>query len=214
MTASIKFCGITRPADASHAAAVGARFVGAILTDSLRRVSPEIAREIYSAAGEAVHGVAVFRNEEIDEALSVAAEARARVVQIHRRLTAADLSRLRAEFDGEIWTVVDAEPGNESEVPAPDEDTLADGVLIDAAVRGKSGGTGTPLDWPNLADLASKIRRGRRLILGGGLNARNVADAISAVEPDVVDVSSGIESAPGIKDPDAMESFARAVSSR
>ena len=214
MTASIKFCGITRTSDASHAAKLGARFVGAILTDSPRRVSPATARQIYAAAGSEIRGVAVFRNERIEDVVALGRDAGAQVLQIHRQWTATELARLKTEFAGEIWTVVDAEPGSEGKAPLPDEDTLADGVLIDSAVNGKSGGTGKPLQWEYLTQLAAAVRRGRQLILAGGLTPSNVADAIDALAPDVVDVSSGIESAPGIKDLSAMESFARAVSGR
>lgn len=211
MTTAIKFCGITRPSDAGHAARVGARFVGVILTDSPRRVSPGKAREIYSAAGTAVSGVAVFRNETTEDIAAVSAQSGAAVVQIHRAVGAAELEWLRSEFEGEIWTVVDAEPGNESSARAPADEYLGDGVLIDASVRGKSGGTGTTLNWSSLAPIVSRVRRGRLLILAGGLTPLNVADAIMALGPDVVDVSSGIESSTGIKDPAAMEEFARAV---
>jgi phosphoribosylanthranilate isomerase len=207
----MKFCGITRPSDAGHAARVGARFVGAILTDSPRRVSAAKAREIYSAAGTAVGGVAVFRNETPVEIAALSAQSGATVVQIHRAVDAAELEWLRTEFEGEIWTVLEAEPRNESSARPPAEDSLGDGVLIDASVRGKSGGTGKALDWASLAPIVSHVRRGRRFILAGGLTPLNVVDAIMSLGPDVVDVSSGVESSPGIKDPAAMEEFTLAV---
>ncbi|HEY8164722.1 MAG TPA: phosphoribosylanthranilate isomerase [Gemmatimonadaceae bacterium] len=211
MTA-IKFCGITRTDDARQAARLGARFVGAILTQSPRRVSAGAAREIYSAAGNGIAGVAVFRNEDIEEIVALSNEAGARVIQIHRRLTAAELARIRDQFDGQIWTVLDVEPGREANAYTG-RGANADGVLIDASRDGRSGGTGTALNWPSLAPIAATVRPGHTLIIAGGLTPENVVDAISALEPDVVDVSSGVESAPGMKDHSMMEAFARAVSS-
>jgi phosphoribosylanthranilate isomerase len=88
----------------------------------------------------------------------------------------------------------------------------ADGLVVDSKVAGALGGTGVPLPW---AELAVSLRPYRRcpIILAGGLNPENVARAISEMSPQVVDVSSGVESAPGIKDHELMKRFRDAVAS-
>jgi phosphoribosylanthranilate isomerase len=209
---AIKFCGITRRADARKASELGAGYVGAILTESARRISPRSARDIYREAGERVRGVAVFRDEDIDEIAAAAEESGASIVQVHRAMSADDLSRLRSLFDGDIWTVVDVSPGEESKLRTADTH-LGEGVLIDASVAGKSGGTGKPLDWQSLSSMVTRVRAGHLLIVAGGLNPSNVSAAIASLGPDVVDVSSGVESSPGMKDPVLMEQFANAVKS-
>jgi phosphoribosylanthranilate isomerase len=97
----------------------------------------------------------------------------------------------------------------------PGIDALADagdGILIDAFVPGALGGTGTALPWGEMTrDFAELRGRARRIILAGGLRPENVAKAIAALSPNVVDVSSGVESAPGIKDHDRMRAFRDAV---
>ena len=88
---------------------------------------------------------------------------------------------------------------------------LGDATLIDAFVPGALGGTGVTLPWTQLAARLRSVRGNSRLVLAGGLRPENVAIAIAALSPDVVDVSSGVESSPGIKDHDRMRAFRDAV---
>jgi phosphoribosylanthranilate isomerase len=83
----------------------------------------------------------------------------------------------------------------------------ADAVLLDARVQGRLGGTGVKLEWGSLADSVSALRGRTPVVLAGGLNPENVAEAVRLMAPDVVDVSSGVESAPGIKDHAKMRAF-------
>jgi phosphoribosylanthranilate isomerase len=89
--------------------------------------------------------------------------------------------------------------------------SVGDGLLLDAAVPGKLGGTGVTLPWAELAEPLRELRRFKRIILAGGLRPENVGQAIAALSPDVVDVSSGVESSPGIKDHGRMREFRDAV---
>jgi phosphoribosylanthranilate isomerase len=89
--------------------------------------------------------------------------------------------------------------------------SAADAVVLDAAVDGRLGGTGVPLPWATVARALDGVRGSAPLVLAGGLRAENVGLAIEALAPDVVDVSSGVEAAPGVKDHERMRRFAEAV---
>ena len=130
------------------------------------------------------------------------------VIQMHGDPAAGDVAALRRTFDGRIWAVVrvtDALP--------PDADALAgaaDALLIDAHVPGTLGGSGVRVDWHALAESVNTLRRhvpGRPIVLAGGLTADNVAEAVATLAPDVVDVSSGVETSPGIKDGERVRRF-------
>ena len=84
---------------------------------------------------------------------------------------------------------------------------VADAVLLDARVKGRLGGTGVALEWGMLADSVAALRGRTPVVLAGGLNPGNVAEAVRLLAPDVVDVSSGVESSPGIKDYAKMKAF-------
>ena len=102
-------------------------------------------------------------------------------------------------------------PGDELPVNAIDIAAAADAIVLDAQVPGGLGGTGVTLPWTQLARSLTAIRGTCRIVLAGGLTPENVATAITAIEPDIVDVSSGVESAPGIKDHSRMRAFRDAV---
>ncbi len=209
----IKFCGLTRSSDAAHAAEVGAFYGGVIMTKSVRQVTPADAREIFNAAPE-LKRVGVVGREPISRILRAAERAELDVLQLHRHLSADECDQLREEFDGEIWSVLGIDEQT-SELPESWK-SIADSVdalLLDTSIRGKSGGTGRPFDWDVIASRAIEIGRDVPIVVAGGLNPGNVARAITTLHPAVVDVSSGVESAPGIKSPEMMTAFARAVAS-
>lgn len=210
----IKFCGITRPEDAVEASRLGAAYVGAILADSPRRVNEERARGILGAAAPGVGRVAVFAGGAVEELSAIAQRVDAGVVQLHGDAGPAAVHALRARFPGEIWAVVSLEP-DASSLPDEAEDLAqaADALMFDARVAGRARGTGVTLDWQRLADRIAGIRGRTRIILAGGLNAGNVSAAVQTLRPDIVDVSSGVESSPGVKDRGKMLAFAEAVRS-
>lgn len=207
----VKFCGMTREDDVRQAVRLGAAFVGAILTDSPRRISADQARTLFAALdGSPVRGVCVFGDEAEDQVIAEARQAQCAVVQLHGPEGAASANRIREALGVEIWQVVrvgaDGLRGAHGEAV-----NAADGVLLDTMGRGSLGGTGEAFDWAAVAGDVRELRFGHRLIVAGGLKPENVRHAIDLLAPDVVDVSSGVESGPGLKDHRRMADFMAAV---
>ena len=208
MTLEIKFCGLTRPADASFAASIGASYVGAIFAGGPRNVSPERAAELFAAAGSTARHVGVFGAVRPDELARTARAALLDVVQLHGDPTAEYVASVRAECELPIWAVVRVASGS-AEARLMELDPVADAIVLDSFVPGRLGGTGTTFDWRGASSWARLERA--RLVLAGGLGAHNVREAIRWLSPAIVDVSSGVESAPGIKDHERMRAFVQAV---
>ena len=207
--AEIKFCGLTRPEDAAVAATLGAAYLGVIFAGGPRLLDAARARAVLDAGGTGARRVGVFGRTPVAEVARIARDARLDVVQLHGDPTVEDIAAARAATGATVWAVVRVTDA----LPAHVDDLLAagDGLLIDARVSGSLGGSGVSVDWIALsADVAR--RRGRKdIILAGGLVAENVGAALRALSPAVVDVSSGVEAAPGIKDHARMRAFATAV---
>lgn len=207
---SVKFCGLTRPDDAREASRLGAAFVGAIFAGGPRTVTPERARELFDAAAGGPAAVGVFGADEANRIAAEAVTAGVEVIQLHGDPRAADVRAMRTRFGGRVWAVVRADG---SILPEWTEELFheADAVLLDARVKGKLGGTGVALEWSALADSVAALRGRTPVVLAGGLRPENVAEAVRALAPDVVDVSSGVESQPGIKDHAKMRAFFEAA---
>jgi len=192
----IKVCGITRVSDALHAVEQGATALGFVLwPKSPRAVGVDRAAEIIAALPSHVMTVGVFVNEPIDSIRSAAERAHLTAVQLHgdeppAYADALDWPVIRAVSVDEIDLVAEAWP--------PDTPLLVDN--IDPVRR---GGTGGAIDWSRAAGVAKT----RKVVLAGGLTPENVATAIRAVHPFGVDVSSGVESGPGVKDLDKVTQF-------
>ena len=186
----VKICGVTTPADAAAAAAAGASAVGLVFwPSSPRAVDAKQARKIIAAVPAFVSVVGVFVNQ-VEEAARLARELSLSAVQFHGDETAEDCAAVG------VRVIKSVALRDESAVAAAlglPEDVTA---LVDAHDPVRRGGTGTPVDW----SLARAIARRRATILSGGLNPHNVAAALAAVRPWAIDVSSGVESAPGKKD--------------
>ncbi|MBV6520860.1 MAG: N-(5'-phosphoribosyl)anthranilate isomerase [Gemmatimonadaceae bacterium] len=211
MRPEIKICGLTLPEDAALAADAGASYLGVVFAESRRRVDAGRARHVLDAATrESVRRVGVFGEANADEILRAADRARLDVLQLHAIANAPGVDYLRSRFDGAIWGVVRVRVERivRSEYSAWEH---ADAVLVDAYDPVRLGGTGLRFDWERAADSLSALRDSRPLVLAGGLTAGSVAAAIAALHPDVVDVSSGVESAPGVKDHVRVADFVRAV---
>jgi phosphoribosylanthranilate isomerase len=185
----LKICGITRLADARHAVEQGATTLGFVFWPrSPRYLAPESAAAIIAELPAAVTTVGVFVNEEIDRVRAVAATTGVNVVQLHGDEPPAYGAALGCPIYRSM-TLADADAVIEAWPTGTP-------LLLDAADRERRGGTGTTVDWPRAARLA----RHRRVILAGGLTPDNVGEAIETVNPYGVDVSSGVEEAPGVKD--------------
>ncbi len=199
----IKICGITSPGDAAAAARAGAWAVGVILArESPRRVTIEQAREIMAAATVGIEKVGVFVNESPEAVAAAVSVCGLTAVQLHGEETPKQCRQV-ADLAGVV--VIKALRVSEAGQLARGVASFDTGlVLLDTYEPNRRGGTGKAFDWGLAAALPEETRSGR-LILSGGLNAENILDALDAVGPYAVDVSSGIESAPGIKDPGEME---------
>ena len=209
----VKFCGLTRRVDAQLAARLGARYLGVIFAGGPRQITSAAAREVFTGCTPTARRVGVFgalEPNDIPEVLQIADELALDVLQLHGEPDTRLLASLRAATNRLLWPVVRI-----ARTTLPDGAAgffeASDAVVLDAKVAGQLGGTGVTLEWEGLANSLQRIRGRAQLVLAGGLTASNVARAIAVLAPDVVDVSSGVESAPGIKSPAKMRRFLRAV---
>jgi phosphoribosylanthranilate isomerase len=192
----IKVCGITRVSDALHAVEQGATALGFVLwPKSPRAVSVDRAAEIIAELPSHVMTVGVFVNESIDSIRSAAERAHLTAVQLHG-------DEPPAYADALDWPVIRAVCVGEID-RAADTWSAETALLVDNIDPVRRGGTGDAVDWTRAAGVAKT----RRVVLAGGLTPENVATAIRAVHPFGVDVSSGVESAPGVKDSDKVTQF-------
>jgi len=199
---SVKICGITRPEDAAIAAELGASMIGLLFWPESPRVVDRLrAREIVSALPAGVDAVGVFVNQ-TEDAVEIAHEVGLRTIQLHGDEQPESYRALVSNTNGIAVIKAVAVTGESAVRRALDVPEGAK-VLLDAHDAVKRGGTGRTIDW----SLASAIARKRPVILSGGLNAGNVIEAIVAVHPAGIDVSSGVESSPGIKDHDKLRSL-------
>lgn len=214
MPPRVKFCGLTRAEDAAHAVRLGAGYVGVVFAGGPRHLSAERAADVLAPVPPGVRRVGVMADQPLAELRRLVRGAGLDVVQLHAARPAAELRRLREALAGdgavELWAVVRV-AGAALPLDFAAVRDAADAVLVDAAVPGVLGGSGVTVDWPALARALAAGERPRRLVLAGGLRPENVRRAIAELAPDVVDVSSGVERAPGQKDHARMTAFASAV---
>ena len=207
----VKFCGLTRPEDAAAAVDAGASYLGVIFAGGPRQLGVEQARVVLENADRA-RRVGVFGTQSASVIGEMARAVGLDVVQLHADPAAEDVAALRAHFAGEVWAALRVKG---VDVPGRAESLFAaaDAVVVDALVAGALGGTGTMLAWDALRGPLGQLRKthAARLVLAGGLSARNVGAALAALDPDIVDVSSGVEIAPGIKDPTLLRAFGAAA---
>ena len=201
-------CGLTRAADAQAAASLGARYIGVIFAGGPRTLDPDVAREVLDGGGENVDRVGVFGAE---DAMSIAAtvrRARLDVVQLHADPRSQQVRAVRDASGARVWAVMRVDGQLDLKLLRDLWDS-ADAVVLDSRVKGVLGGSGIAFDWHG-AERAARERPGR-LVAAGGLTAANVGEAIETLAPDIVDVSSGVESSPGIKDHARIADFIEAV---
>lgn len=183
----VKVCGITRVEDALAAAELGADYLGFVFVpESPRYVTPQACRSIVTAVKAAASGtpliVGVFRNQRRDQVAEIAQSAGLDLVQLHGDETyTLEIPTIKA------FNVADA---------LPDVKTDAEYVLFDSG-----GGTGRAFDWT----LLTSYSRRKPFFLAGGITPDNVAEAIDRTEPFAIDLASGVERAPGIKDHDRLK---------
>jgi phosphoribosylanthranilate isomerase len=198
----IKICGITRPEDARAAADSGADAIGLVFYPrSPRAVSAEQAADIVAALPPFVASVALFVDESVETISRLLDRVSVDVIQFHgdetpafcRQFSRPWIKALRVKPDMDIPSLSARYDG-------------ARAILLDAWQEGIPGGTGKRFDWSLVP-----TSLGRPMVLAGGLDERNVGAAVSALCPDAVDVSGGVESSPGIKDAGKIAGFVAAV---
>ncbi|MGH7578729.1 MAG: phosphoribosylanthranilate isomerase [Gemmatimonadales bacterium] len=210
MAARVKICGLTRPEDAERAATAGASYLGVVFAGGPRRVSLARAADLV-AASRGVPVLGVFGAEPVEEILSTARDARLSGAQLHGPYSRDDAARLGAA-GLVVWRVVRiASPADLDRLEEASLD--AETVLVEPRVPQAEGGSGVPLDLA-IAVAARHRLAAARMALAGGLSPETVGHAVALVRPDVVDVSSGVESLPGIKDHEKLARFLEAVLGR
>jgi phosphoribosylanthranilate isomerase len=198
----IKFCGITRVEDAREAARLGAWAIGLNHWDpGKRRCDPVVAAEIGAELRRRLEVVGVFVNSPLDEIAHAAEDEGLTMVQLHGDEGAAFCREVARRTGCAVIKAMRVRSG--ADVRAA-EAFRTDYHLLDAHHDGAPGGTGESFDWELVAGRRSTIP----LILAGGLRPDNVGAAIAATHPFAVDVASGVESAPGVKDHRLMAAFA------
>ncbi|MFN0097108.1 MAG: phosphoribosylanthranilate isomerase [Gemmatimonadaceae bacterium] len=210
----LKFCGLTRAEDARAAAELGAAYVGVIFAGGPRRLDvPAAERVLRGVETTSVQRVGVFGpSQDVGTIIEISHALGLDVVQLHDSGTADRTLMLRERFFGAIWVVLGVNGATFQGVPV-NVDRSMDAFVLDTAVGGRSGGTGVTFDWAGVAPAVAALRTTHRIVLAGGLRPSNVREAVRTLAPHVVDVSSGVESAPGIKDPELMRAFAVAARS-
>jgi phosphoribosylanthranilate isomerase len=200
----IKICGITKVEDAKACTELGADMIGLnFYPKSPRYIQPKRARQIVEGIPCSIRAVGVFVDPAASEVRAIAKITGIECVQLHGDVppgTCRELARefrvIRAFSTGSHFQPKDAAPFSECD------------VLLDAYHAGLRGGTGLPCDWPAAR---ATLPFARFLILSGGLKAQNVGQAVATVAPHAVDVCTGVESAPGVKDHRAIEKFIAAA---
>jgi phosphoribosylanthranilate isomerase len=202
----VKICGLTLPSDGEAAARAGAHFVGCVLVPSSpRAVDPLRAGQVRAAAGLPL--VLVVADRPLEWMADAATRSGASVLQLHGDEGPATVSALRARGPWQVWKGVRVRDGASARDAMERWGGVVDGVLLDGWSPHALGGTGVSFPWEEVAPVRSVLPPGTLLIAAGGLNPENVGRAVSLLRPDVVDVSSGVESSPGVKDHARLQDF-------
>lgn len=202
----VKICGITSEKDASIAARAGASAVGFVFSKSPRQVTPEKARAIISTLPPFLQSVGVFVDEPAGKVREVADYCGLDLVQLHGK----EPPEVCRSLSPRVVKAFRVQESSDLEMIPPYREAVR-GVLLDSRVKGASGGTGRSFDW-RIALEARDL--GIPLILAGGLGPHNIRGALCRVRPFGVDVSSGVERAPGVKDPVLVRMFLEHVRGR
>ena len=203
----VKICGLTRWEDACYAADLGADALGFIFYDkSPRYVPPEVARDIIGRLPPFISTIGVFVDSPYQEIVQIVKECHLSAVQLHGNESPAFCK----QFSATSASVIKAFRIEGSQLPADISLYGVDALLLDTYQAGLPGGTGTTFPW----EVAIEAKAWGKIILAGGLNAENVVEAIERVRPYAVDISSGVEVSPGIKDQRLMAEFVARVKTR
>jgi phosphoribosylanthranilate isomerase len=203
MGTRIKICGVTTVEQARFIAGLGVDSIGVnFVAGSPRRVDERVATDIVRAVGDKALVVAVVAGLDVDALRGLRERTGVGCLQLHGDDPSAAVEALLPHAYAAFRIASSADLPRAEQAPG-------DYVMVDAKVEGALGGTGHTFDWNLVVNLAKK----RKLVLAGGLRPDNVARAIQLVRPFCVDVASGVETAPGIKDLERVRAFVDAVRS-
>lgn len=201
----VKICGICSANDARAAQRLGADYLGMILSQGFKRsLLPDQGVDIALAVDVSV--VAVLVDESIAESVRIADLVGASVIQLHGAESPGFVHELRSRGDWAIWKAVRVRRP-EDVTQAVSEYETVDALLLDAWHPELPGGSGAPFQWEEFPSSSDAFPPEMHMIAAGGLNPDNVERAVRVLSPDVVDVSSGVELAPRLKDHDLIEAF-------
>ncbi len=206
----VKICGLTRRADALQAAGAGADYLGVVLVPNTPRAgTPEEARALLD--GIQVPSVMVVADLAVSELISTAEVVGASVIQLHGGEPPELVTALREAGPWKVWKSLRVRGRADVMKGLELFGGVADGLLLDGWHPEKTGGTGTPFSWEEVAEVRDAVPPGLLLVAAGGLRPDNVREAVIRLRPHVVDVSSGVEERPGIKNRSRVEAFIQSV---
>ncbi len=206
----VKICGLTRREDAVMAAREGADYLGVVLVPgSPRALDPYQARGVVEGLG--LPAVAVVADLDVRQAAEAARAAGASVLQLHGGEPPEVLRALREEGPWKVWKALRIRGKDHFLEGLARYGEAVDGLLLDGWHPRRLGGTGTAFPWREVGELRERFPPGLSLIAAGGLTPDNVGEALLRLRPEVVDVSSGVERHPGVKDPQRLRAFMEAV---
>ena len=206
VAARVKICGLTRRADAEAAAAAGADYLGVVLAPGGAR-SVALGDVRILLEGLPGRHVGVFVNASAAQMRHAAEALPLDVIQLHGDETPDAAAALRDGSGAAIWKAVRPRDSAEFLDAIARFSGAADALLLDGWNAQARGGSGTPFPWDVVAAFRGEVPAGMALVIAGGLRTDNVADAVHRLRPDVVDVSSGVEDAPGRKNSLQIHSF-------
>ncbi len=213
----LKICGITRTADLHLAERVGAALFGTIVEIPRSPRSVSVQRAVMLGRAAKIRQVCVVETEAPAAISDIVATCRPAAVQLHTSADASGIAAIRSELarEVELWLAVGLPPRDAAgQIPVAEalhriSEAAEAGVariVLDTATPAGTGGTGKVSDWQAAAAIVEQSPL--PIMLAGGINPENVAEAIRTVRPQGIDVSSGVEGAPGVKDPEAVNELA------
>jgi phosphoribosylanthranilate isomerase len=196
---AVKICGMTRRADTEAAVGAGAAYLGVVFAPSSPRVvTPAAAASLLD--GLDVRRVGVFVDAPVVETVSAAAVAGLDVLQLHGDEDPETVRALRDEGAWHVWKAVRVRGPGDVERALERFAGVVDGFLLDAWSPAAHGGTGSRFGWEEVAPLRDLVPTGVLFVVAGGLRAENLERAVRLLRPDALDLSSGVEVSPGVKD--------------
>ncbi len=202
----VKICGLTRASDVETAVAAGADALGFVFVPASRRaVRVELARDLVARVPAFVQTVGLFADPDVDWVETVIDQVGPDMLQFH----GSESGRFCRQFGRPYIKAISAELDDAARTQVIQDHPTARGFLLDSHAVSGLGGTGHTFDWQRWPQQQAPMRR--PWILAGGLSVDNVAEAVATLAPYAVDVSSGVEDAPGIKSAEKIHAFMRGV---